>query len=80
MAFFHWVSLYANILANLFGEDREEAVVVMDNDAKFDKWLLDYQAKKQREASKANKGGNKRNVSQEEYLAKHAKVYGGTDG
>jgi len=52
----------------------------MEDDAKFDRWLVEYQAKQAREsaalANKQSGGGNKINISKEEYLSRFAKVHG----
>jgi len=65
--------MYANVLNNLSGPDRDEAMEVLDNDAKFDRWMQKFHDRMRREM--APSGG--RGVSQEEYLTKYAKVYGG---
>ena len=45
-----------------------------DDDVKFDKWLKKLQDK---QAMHTKSGGKKQHISQEEYLAKHARHYGG---
>lgn len=74
--FFRWLSLYANLAGNLVGDDREAMLAVWDDDEKFDKWLATLDAK--RKAKPGAKGG-KVSISQEEYLRKHANVYGGEE-
>lgn len=38
------------MLSELYGQDREEALEVLDNDAEFDRWLEAFQERKRREA------------------------------
>lgn len=50
---------------------------MIDNDAAFDKWLETFEQKRKKEALATSKSRGKRHISQEEYLAKYARVYGG---
>lgn len=43
------------MLNNLFGEERQEAVKVMDDDAAFDRWLVEFERQKANEAAEARK-------------------------
>jgi len=45
MEFLHWVMLYNDIFQEMFGEDKEEALNVIDNDEAFDAWLKRYSLK-----------------------------------
>lgn len=47
---------------------------VWEDDAKFDKWLAALEKKRKVSTKTA---GKKTHISQEEYLNKHARVYGG---
>lgn len=75
MGFFHWVTLYHNLMTNLYGDDQEAMLAVINDDTKFDKWLRDFSDKRKREAGGKNSG--KKSISNEEYLAKYAPTYGG---
>lgn len=68
------MALYNNLATNLIGDEAEEMKDVWDDDAKFDKWLVELE-KKRKTSTKT--GGKKKHISQEEYLAKHARHYGG---
>jgi hypothetical protein len=78
LMFFHWVSLYASLLSNLYGEERDEMVAVMDNDDAFDRWLVTFDAKRRKEMG-GGKSKGQHSISNDEYLAKFANVYGGDD-
>jgi hypothetical protein len=67
------------VLNNLFGEDRQEAVKVMDDDASFDRWLVEFERRKANEAAEAkrrqrNPGGggasnrNMKTMSKEKFI------------
>jgi hypothetical protein len=56
------------------GTDRDEAIEAMDDDEEFDRWMTHYQRKTQMK----HQGGGTR-LSNETYLARHAKVHGGDD-
>jgi len=75
--FFHWVTLYHGILTNLYGEDRDDALAVIDDDVAFDRWLANYNMK-QAQASKtkpgSKRGGGSR-ISADEYEKRYAKVH-----
>ena len=61
----NWVMLYNDVLTELYGEDREDAMRHIEDDNAFDAWLKRYSAK-QRTGNKS-KG---KSVSQEEYFAR----------
>lgn len=66
------MSSYANVAANIVGEDRAAMEKVWDDDDKFDAWLAELNAK--------HAGGGKRKaMSNKQYLMKHAKHYGGEE-
>ena len=71
------------MLANLYGQDREEALAVIDNDAEFDKWMEGYREQRRAEAAalakSQGKGRAARGLSKEEYLRSFAKVHGGEE-
>jgi hypothetical protein len=78
------VTLYHGVLANLYGDDREEAVAVMDNDNKFDKWLIAFERKQKTSStppaatparSRSKSRGKKVPIDKDKYLA--AKTHGG---
>jgi hypothetical protein len=68
------------VLNNLFGEDRQEAVKVLDDDASFDRWLAEFERQKANEAAEAkrkqrngNNGGgssnrNMKTMSKEKFI------------
>jgi anti-sigma-K factor RskA len=70
--FFHWVMLYANVIGELFGEDREEAMAVIDDDTAFDRWMKRWD---QKQRMQARSKGKQVPVDNDRY----AKVYGGED-
>lgn len=74
MTFMHWVTLYNNITTNLIGEDRDEAIAAMANDADFDRWLVRYERKN---ASKSRKSGGGFTMDAEEAAVRFGTVYGG---
>jgi hypothetical protein len=72
---------YHGVLANLHGPDRDDAVKAMDDDAEFDRWSREYEQKVQDQMAKAQgkRSGGGLRISQEEYLARYAKVHGGEE-
>lgn len=46
----------------------------MDDDDKFDRWMADYERQQKLKQAKASGNGGSV-MSQETYMAKHAKVY-----
>lgn len=54
-------------MTNLLAEDREQALAVMDDDEKFDRWMKNYAAKQ---------GSGKSTIDQDEFINKYAKTYG----
>lgn len=71
------MSTYYDVRANLWGEDRDEAVKAMEDDDKFDRWMAEYDRKqklKSAAAKSGSKGGTR--ISQADYLRNHAKVHG----
>jgi hypothetical protein len=77
VTFFQWLMLYSNIISELIGEDREEAMAVMDDDAAFDRWMKRYE-QQQKMASRSK--GKKTAVDQETYLKRYAVVVGDEEG
>lgn len=75
--FFHWVSLYNNVHKNLMGDDREEAMAVIEDDEKFDRWLQDYDEQQKRKAKNPATGGKRLN---KEETARRARTIGGEEG
>jgi hypothetical protein len=68
--FFYWITLYYGVMANLFGEDKDDAVEAMDNDSEFDKWLESYQKKQQRQLRGSNTPSSGKTISKEAVLAR----------
>lgn len=62
--------IYNGIMSNLFGKDREEAMAVIDDDEKFDKWREDFDRRKQAEASASPGKPGRVPIDKETYLAK----------
>ena len=46
MEFLHWVTLYHGVINNLFGRDRQDAIKAMQDDADFDRWIVQYETKR----------------------------------
>ncbi len=67
MEFLHWVTLYNDIFTELFGEDKEAAMKVVNDDAAFDAWLTRY-SNTRKNAHKNNPKGNK--VTKAQYFAR----------
>jgi predicted RNA-binding Zn ribbon-like protein len=70
------VTLYDNVAQNIMGEDRDEMFDVWDDDERFDRWLKKLDKSR---STKAKSKGAKTHISQDEYLDKFAKVYGGEE-
>lgn len=56
MEFLHWLCLYYDITTELFGEDKQEALKVIDDDARFDQWLKSYNDKNNKPTKKKTSG------------------------
>lgn len=39
------MTLYDGVLSNVFGNDRKDAISVIDDDVRFDRWLEAYESK-----------------------------------
>jgi hypothetical protein len=69
---------YNNVMTNLMSEDRAAAMRVMHDDAAFDKWMEDFDRKRQSDSTSAPDKPGRVRVSKEEFLAKMGGTYGGT--
>lgn len=71
---------YCNVYTNMVGEDRAEALRVIEDDEKFDRWLQDFDRKQQMRSTRQDttSGRKKRpaNISKEEFLARTGGIYG----
>lgn len=54
----YWITLYYGVLNNLFGDERAEAVKVMDDDAAFDRWLLELERERESQAAQRRRESN----------------------
>jgi hypothetical protein len=71
--------MYDNVLTQLYGEERESAIRVMDDDQAFDRWLEDYQRKQALNASAASSpGGGQKRVDKKDFLKKRTYGTGAT--
>lgn len=62
------------MLTNLYGKDREDAVAVIDDDNRFDRWLNEYETKKNMEINQMEGGSSsagKHKMSGESYIKAH---------
>jgi hypothetical protein len=59
------------VLNNLFGNERAEAVQVLEDDRLFDKWLVEFDRSRQKHnpPGTAAKDSNKKVMSKEQYLS-----------
>lgn len=64
------MTLYNNVFTELWGDDKEDAMRVVDDDEQFDRWLKRYNNKHK---SKHSKG--KASVSKEEFLNRTGKKF-----
>jgi hypothetical protein len=77
-SFFQWVALYNNIATNIMGDDREDMLAVWDDDDQFDMWLKKLDATQRAKRKPGGKPGQEKvGITNEEYLKKYAKIYGG---
>jgi hypothetical protein len=58
MELLYWITLYYGVLNNLFGEERQAAVAVIDDDAAFDRWLVEFERQKANQAAEAARRQN----------------------
>lgn len=73
-SFFHWVTVYSGVLGHVMGKDRADALAVLDDDARFDRWMVEY-SKKTSEPAKTGR----QSISKEQYMSKFGRTYGGDE-
>lgn len=76
MTFLQWVIKYYNVINNLYGKDRDEAIRAIDDDDAFDRWEKSYSRKQAMEA--AGKG-DKAPVTKEGFVKKLGREFGPGD-
>lgn len=66
------MTLYHDVLANLYGEDRQDAVKAMENDAAFDRWLITFESKRaqmdQQASGKRTASSGSKAMSKDDYI------------
>lgn len=63
----NWVCLYSDVLTELYGEDRDDAMRYIEDDMAFDAWLKRYSIKNRTKNRTSGRGGHV-SVSKEQYF------------
>jgi hypothetical protein len=76
--------LYGSVRNNLFGEDKQDALTVIDDDDAFDRWMEEFERRQQLEsAARASVGKpckSSTSMSKDEFLTRYDCVFDPTKG